>query len=81
MFERAGYKNYADQVRIFAQASDNETDDSSGSGEEQSQVEQPQTYPPHKPEALSQCPPETPDSESTETYVIVDEKNLPEGKN
>ena len=78
IFERAGYKNLADEVRKLTKASDSETDDSSGSGEEQSQTEQPQTYPPYKQQSLSQLPPAT--LQSTETYVITNEENLPEGK-
>ena len=78
IFERAGYRNHADKLRKIAEASDSETDDSSGSGEEQSPIEQPQTYPPYKQQSLSQLPPATP--QSTETYVIINEENLPEGK-
>ena len=77
IFEQAGYKSYADEVRIV-QLSDSETDDSSGSGGEQSQVDQPQTYPEYKPQAPSQLPPTT--SESTEVFVVVDEENIPESK-
>ena len=78
IFERAGCKNYTDEVRRIVQLSDNETDDSSGSGEEQSQVEQPQTFPIQKSQALSQVPPAT--SEPTVVYAMVEEENLPEGK-
>ena len=79
IFERAGYKRYADEVRRIAQLSDSETDDSSGSGEDQSQLEQPQTYPSlnHK-QMLSQSSPAM--SKPTETYVIINKENLPEGK-
>ena len=76
IFDRAGCKNYADEVRRIAELSDSEADDSSGSGEEQ-----PKTYPTlHKARAFchDQPPPATP--KSTEVYVIVEEKNLPEGK-
>ena len=76
IFERAGYKNYADEVRKIAQAGDSETDDSS-SGEEQSQTEQPQTYPTNTQQSVSQLPPVIP--KSTETYVIINEENLPTG--
>ena len=77
IFERAGYKNLADEVRKLTKASDSETDDSSGSGEEQSQTEQPPTYPPYEQQSLSQRPPAMP--QPTETYVSLIE-NLPEGK-
>ena len=79
IFERADCKNYADEVRRIAQLSDSETDDSSGSGEEQSRVNQPQTYPSQKPQTLSQAPPAT--SATTEAYIVTKgEANLPEGK-
>ena len=79
IFERADCKNYADEVRRIVQLSDSETDDSSNSGEEQSQFEQPQTYPDYKPQALPQLPRAS--SESTEVYVVIEEhKNLPEGE-
>ena len=78
IFERADCKEYADEVRRIAQLSDSETDDSSSSGEECSQVEQPQTYPTQKSQALSQVPPAM--SESTTVYVMVEEENLPERK-
>ena len=65
-------------MRRNARLSDSETDDSSGSGEEQSQLEQPQTYPPNKNQvALSQLPPATP--KKTETYMIANKESLPEG--
>ena len=76
VFERAGYKGYADEVRKIAELSDSEVDDSTGSGEEQ-----PKTYPTlHKAQAFchDQPPPATP--KSAEVYVMVEEKNLPEGK-
>ena len=47
IFERAGYKRYADEVKRIARDTDSE---SSSSGEE---TEQPQTYPIQKPQALS----------------------------
>lgn len=75
IFERAGYQSYANEIRRIAQLSDSETDESSGSGEEQSQPEQ-LTYPLTKSlEALPQVPPTIP--KATETYVI---ETLPEGK-
>ena len=79
IFEVAGYKSYADEVRRIAQLSDSEADDSSGSGEEQAQVEQPQTYPASKIQALSQLPP-TMSKPTEEIYVMVDKENLPKGK-
>ena len=63
----------------IAHISDSEADDSSESGEEHPQAEQPQTYPENKPQVLPQFPPAT--SESTEVYVMVEEENLSEGKN
>jgi hypothetical protein len=72
IFEQAGYKSYADLVRRIIDLSDK---DSSGSGEEQCQ---PNTYPQYtQQQALSQLPQAIP--ESTETYMVVDEENLPEG--
>ena len=65
-------------MRKISEVSESE-EDSSGSGEEHSQMEQPQTYPTQKPQALSQVPPST--AESTEVYVVMEEKeNLTEGK-
>ena len=52
--------------------SSSKVDDSSGSEEEQSQVEQPQAYPSHKQQQISS--PAIPNS--TETYVIVDNEDL-----
>ena len=76
VFERAGYQDCADRVRMIAQFSDSETDESSGSGEEQPQ---PKAYPSHnQKQILLQSSPAV--SKSTETYVIVDEENLAEGK-
>ena len=80
IFKRAGYRNYADELRTLVQLSDSEGDDTSSSGEEHSQMEQPQTYPAQKPQALSQVPPAT--AESTEVYVEMEGKeNLQAGKN
>ena len=69
IFRQAGYRSYADELRMLAQFSDSEGDDTSSSGEEHSQMEQPQTYPTQKPQALSQVPPVT--AESTEVYVVM----------
>jgi hypothetical protein len=80
IFEQAGHKSYADEVRRIAHISNSDTSDSSGSEEEEyHQIEQPQTYPDFKPHALPQ--PTSSDSESTEVYVMVDEENLPNGNN
>ena len=76
IFERAGYKGYADEVRKITEHSDSEADDSSGSGEEK-----PKTYPTlHPPRAFcnDQSPPATP--KSAKVYVMVEQENLPEGK-
>ena len=54
------------------QLSESDTDDSSVSGEEHSQMEQPQTYPTQNAQALSQVPPAT--AESTEVYVMMEGK-------
>ena len=80
IFEQAGYKSYADEVRRIVHISNSDTDDSSGSDEEHPQIEQPQTYPDYESHALSQVPQPT-SFESTEVYVIVKEENLPKGKN
>lgn len=65
-------------MKRIAYCSDSETDDSSGSEEEEFQLEQPQTYPLYKPQCLSQLPPKMP--KSTKTYVIIDVEDLPEGE-
>ena len=79
IFEQAGCKICADEVRRIAKLSDSEIDDSSsGSGEEYSQVEQPQTYPEYKRQALSRLPPAAP--KSAEVYVMIEEENYQEGK-
>ena len=77
IFERAGFRSYADDVRNIAAAdlndSEGEDSNSNGSGEEQ-----PKTYPTlHKTQAFShdQFPPTTP-----EVCVMVEEENLPKGK-
>ena len=80
IFEQADCKNYADEVKRIIQLSDSETDDSSGSEDEQSQVEQPQTYPASKPQSISQVLPAMHKPSSTEVYVVMEEENLPEGK-
>ena len=78
IFEQADNKNYADEVRKISEVSESE-EDSSCSGEEHSQMDQPQTYPTQKSQALSQVPPAT--AESTEVYVVMEGKeNLKEGK-
>ena len=71
IFEHAGYKRYADDVRMIAHDSDSGTDHSSGSGEEHSPVEQPPTYPPSKPQKIPQ--PSSVNPEATEMYVVVSE--------
>ena len=72
IFDRAGCKHYADEVRRIANVSDSESDDSSINGEEQ-----PETYPtPHKGFYQDQ---ELGPAKS-EVYVIVEKENLPEGK-
>ena len=78
IFEQAGYKDYADEVRRIVQLSNSETDDSSGSEEDLSQIKQPQTYPSSKLQPISQLPPVTLESAETH-YVIVNEENFPEG--
>ena len=71
IFEQADSKTYADKVRKISELSASE-EYSSGSGEEHSQMEQPQTYPTQKPQTLSQVPPAT--AESTEVYVVMEGK-------
>ena len=83
IFEHAGYKRYADGVRMIAQDSDSETDDSSGSGEEHSPVEQPPTYPSFTLQNLMIPQSSSIRPEATETYVVVSEADtgiLTEGK-
>ena len=75
IFEEAGFRNYADEVKRIAHISN--SDDSSGSGEEYLQGEQPQVYPEYKQHALPQVPQAR--SESTEVYVMVEEESLPKG--
>ena len=79
IFEQAGYKSYADKVRRIARISNSDTDDSSGSGEEHPQIEQPPAYPDYKPHALPHIPQPMTSTESTEVYVMVKEENLPKG--
>ena len=79
IFEQAGYKIYADEVRKIAHISNSDTDDSSGSGEEHLQIEQPPAYPDYKLHALPQVPQPMTSTESTEVYVMVKEENLPKG--
>ena len=76
IFEQAGYTSYADEVRRIAHISHSDTSDSSGSGEE----EQPQTYPDCKAHVLPQVPQPVTSTESTEAYVMIEEGNLPKGK-
>ena len=77
IFEQAGYKSYADEVRRIAHINNSDIDDSSGSGEERRQIEQPPTYPDYKPHALPEVPQPMTSSDSAEIYVMVEE----EGKN
>ena len=70
IFEQAGYRSYADLVRRIVDHSDKDT---RGSGECQ-----PITYPQYKEQqALFQFPQALP--VSTETYMVVEEENLPAG--
>ena len=76
IFERAGYRSYAEEMKKIAQLEGNDSD---VSGKEHSQMEQPQTYPTLKPQPLSQVPPAT--AKSTEVYAVMEGKeNLKEGK-
>ena len=79
IFEQAGYESYADEVRRIAHINKSDTDDSSGSGEEHPQIEQPPAYPDYKPHALPHIPQPMTSTESTEVYVMVKEENLPKG--
>ena len=85
IFERAGYKSYADEVKriVLNQLSDNETGDSSSSEEEHPKLKQPEAYPIQTPQVLSQLPPGTATPKSTEVYryVVTEEENLREGIN
>jgi hypothetical protein len=72
IFERAGHKDYADEVRrIIQPPSNSKTYDSS---EEHSQ---PQTYPVSEPQSLSQVPPAMHSDKSTEVHYVM---TPPEGK-
>ena len=78
VFERAGYKTYADKIREIVHVHGGETD-SSGSSEQSSQ---PQTYPHLKP-LNPPLPTESLLSE-TEPYLLIDPavaKSLPQGEN
>ena len=80
IFEQVECKKYADEVRRIAKLSDSETDESSGSGDEYSQLEQPPTYPIYnQQQSLLQHPSAAPESSET-YYVIVNEENPPESK-
>ena len=76
VFERAGYRNYADLVKTIIDLSDNEADDSNNNGDEQSQ---PQTYPEYRQQQALSRPLQTV-PKPTETYIMIsDEESLPEG--
>ena len=74
IFERAGYRSCADELKKIAELTESEGEDYSGSG---SGEKQPKTYPTlHKAQAFShdQLPPK-----SAEVHMIVEQGNLPEG--
>ena len=74
IFERAGYRSCADELKKIAELTESEGEDSSSSC---SGEEQPRTYPALcKAQAFShdQLPPK-----STEVHVMVEQGNLPEG--
>ena len=80
VFERAGYKEYADYVRkVFRHRdhSDSDTDDSSSS-EDSYPLPQPQTYPNLKPPSPSEFPSSKPLPH--EFYSFILSENLPEGE-
>lgn len=80
IFNTAGYHNCADKIAQLARISDAESEDSSGSGEEQTQQEQPPTYPlSQQQQVLTHQLPPVP--KSTETYVIINKDNVPKGIN
>ena len=85
VFERAGYKNYADIVRKVVHVSDSEADDSSGSDDSlKFPLPQPQTYPCLQPRN-SPSPTELLSAElsSSESYFLINPailKSLPEGE-
>lgn len=77
-FERAGYRQYADEVeKLVIQPQDSDTDDSS-CDEDPFPLPQPQTY----PNLESPSPVELPSSKPLpcECYLVVDPENLPEGR-
>ena len=79
IFERAACKHYADEVKNIMQISDTESEESSGSGEENCKLEQPEAYPPYQQKkSLCHISPAKP--KSSETYMIIHDKNLPKGK-
>ena len=75
IFERAGYRSYADELKKVAEFTESEGEDSSSSC---SGEEQPKTYPTlHKAQAFShdQLAPK-----SAEVFKMVEKEILPEGK-
>ena len=75
VFDQAGCKHYADEVRRISNMNgDSESDDSSINGEEQ-----PETYPtPHTCKGF--CQGLEPGPAKSKVYVMVEKENLPEGK-
>ena len=71
IFERAGYRGYADEVKRIAELSDSEADASSGSVEDQ-----PRTYPTlPKAEAFT-CDQHPSENYPEAVYVMVEKKSL-----
>lgn len=79
-FQRAGYRQYADEVeKLVIQRQDSDTDDSSSDEDLiRFPLPQPQTYPNIEAPSPVQLP--LPKSLPCETYLVVDPENLPEGR-
>ena len=77
-FERAGYKQYADQVKQVIQPQDSDTDDSS-CDEDSFPLPQPHTYPNLESLSPIECPSLKP--LPCESYSFIDPESLPEGEN
>jgi hypothetical protein len=78
-FERAGYRQYADEVeKLVIQRQDSDTDDSS-SDEDPFPLPQPQTYPNIEPPSPVEFPSQKP-LQPCESYLVVDPEDVPEGR-
>ena len=71
VFERAGYKNYADEVRKIV-SDDNSDSDSSGNEDSALALPQPPTFPHLSLPSPIQLPPDLPEHSSHETFYLID---------